>query len=220
MIKAVLFDMDGTLIDSSPGITRSARYALAHYGIEVSDLDSLRKFIGPPLWESFVGFYNFPEAQAKEAVEVYRERYNVTGIFECHLFQGVEECLKILKNEGYLIAVTSSKPEQSCKRILEHFQILELFDEVAGATFDGKIETKEEVLKELFRRWKHIKPEEMILIGDTVFDVNGAKKVGIDCIGVTFGFGHREEMEEAGAVAFCDRMDHLPKIIERYKNER
>lgn len=214
MIKAVLFDMDGTLIDSSPGITRSAQYALAHYGIEESDLNDLRKFIGPPLWESFVKYYDFSVEQAKEAVEVYRERYNVTGIFECNLFPGTKECIQTLKEQGYLIAVASSKPEKSCKRILEHFHILELFDEVSGATFDGKIETKEEVLQELLRRWSHLKPEEMILIGDTVFDVKGAVQVGLDCIGVTFGFGQKKEMEEAGAVAFCDSMDKLPKLIE------
>lgn len=214
MIKAVLFDMDGTLIDSSPGITRCAQHALAHYEINEPDLDSLRKFIGPPLWESFVKYYGFSEDQAKEAVEVYRERYNVTGIFECELFPGTRECLLALKEKGYLLAVTSSKPELSCQRILEHFQIRDLFDEVSGATFDGKIETKEEVLKELFRRWSHIDPKEMILVGDTVFDVKGAVQVGIDCIGVTFGFGEKKEMEEAGAVAFCDSMDELPKLIE------
>ena len=90
-MKAILFDMDGTLIDSSEGITKSVQYALKHYGIEISELDCLKSFIGPPLADSFVRYYDFPVEQAREAVDVYRERYNVTGIFECSPRPAVRE---------------------------------------------------------------------------------------------------------------------------------
>ncbi|MCI7105135.1 MAG: HAD hydrolase-like protein [Lachnobacterium sp.] len=212
-MKAILFDLDGTLIDSSEGITKSTQYALAHYGIIENDLSKFYKFIGPPLVASFKKYYDFPEEQAVEAVAVYRERYNKIGLFECSLYPGVRECIEKLKAQGYLIGMASSKPEVSCCRILEHFGILELFDDVVGATFDGRIDTKEEVLNEVMRRWSDVPKDEMCLIGDTMFDVEGANQVGIRTVAVNFGFGNVQEMVEAGAVAVCDDMEELPEIV-------
>lgn len=214
-MKAVLFDLDGTLIDSSEGIIKSALYALEHYGIEESDTEKLKKFIGPPLSESFMRLYGFPRDKALKAVQVYRERYNKIGIFECSLYPGVEECIRVLKEQGYLIGMASSKPEVSCRRILKHFDILSLFDDVVGATMDGRIETKEDVLHEVLRRWKDISKREMCLIGDTLFDVEGANLAGIACIAVSFGFGDTGEMLEAGALEVCDSMGELPGAIAR-----
>lgn len=213
MIKAILFDLDGTLIDSSEGIIKSALYALAHYGIEEKDTGKLYQFIGPPLSDSFRKYYGFSEERAYEAVGVYRERYNMIGIFECSLYPGVEECIKTLKKEGYRIGMASSKPEESCRRILDHFGILELFDDVVGATFDGRRDTKEEVLNEVFRRWSDVSGKETCLIGDTIFDVEGANAVGVPCIAVTFGFGDLEQMKAAGAAGVCDDMAKLPGLI-------
>lgn len=212
-MKAILFDLDGTLIDSSEGITKSTQYALAHYGIIENDLSKFYKFIGPPLVASFKKYYDFSEEQAVEAVAVYRERYNKIGLFECSLYPGVRECIEKLKAQGYLIGMASSKPEVSCRRILEHFGILELFDDVVGATFDGRIDTKEEVLNEVMCRWSDVPKDEMCLIGDTMFDVEGANQVGIRTVAVTFGFGNVQEMVEAGAVAVCDDMEKLPDIV-------
>ena len=214
-IKAVLFDLDGTLIDSSEGIIKSARYALSHFGLEEPDTDKLYQFIGPPLSDSFRNIYGFSEEKAKEAVEVYRRRYNKTGIFECRLYPGVEECIKTLKRQGLRIGMASSKPEQSCRRILEHFGILDLFDEVVGATFDGTRDKKEEVLQEAFRRWEDLSLDQMCLIGDTVYDAKGAARAGISCIAVTYGFGDLEEMKQAGIAAVCEKIGELPALIER-----
>lgn len=214
MIKAVLFDLDGTLIDSSEGITKSVQYALKHYGIDEDNLESLKKFIGPPLWESFVKYYDFSKDQGMEAVDVFRERYNVVGLFECCLYPGVEKCIRNLKYKGYLIAVASSKPEITCKRILEYHKILDLFDEVSGASTDGKVETKDQVLNQLFDRWPDMKRDEMVLIGDTIFDIEGAKKVDIKSVGVSFGFGSTEDMEDAGAETIIGCMDSLMDVIE------
>lgn len=213
MIKVVLFDLDGTLIDSSEGITRSVQYALKKYGIDEPDLAKLKCFIGPPLPGSFMKYYHFPEAQAKEAVGAYREYYRPTGIFQCCLYPGVEKCIRTLKEQGYLIGVASSKPEIFCKKILDHFGILELFDEVAGATEDGSIGTKEQVLNEVIRRFGQVPKDAMCLIGDTIYDVEGANRVGIKTIGVSFGFGDAQEMLDAGAVCICDHMDELPDAI-------
>ena len=212
-MKAILFDLDGTLIDSSEGITKSTQYALAHYGIIENDLSKFYKFIGPPLVASFKKYYDFPEEQAVEAVAVYRERYNKIGLFECSLYPGVRECIEKLKAQGYLIGMASSKPEVSCRRILEHFGILELFDDVVGATFDGRIDTKEEVLNEVMHRGRDGPKDGMCLIGDTMVDVEGANQVGIRTVAVNFGFGNVQEMVEAGAVAVCDDMEELPEIV-------
>lgn len=214
-MKAILFDLDGTLIDSSEGITKSAQYALRHYGIEENDLKNLYFFIGPPLVNSFMSHYGFSKEKAVEAVDVYRERYHVKGIYECSLYPGVRECIEELRSRGYLIGMASSKPEESCRRILKHFQILDLFDDVVGATFDGKIDTKEEVLNEVMRRWSNISKAEMCLIGDTMFDIDGANQVGISSIAVSFGFGDVDKMRESGAVAVIDDLRSLPDVLDK-----
>jgi len=215
MIKAVLFDLDGTLIDSSEGITKSVQHALKEYGIEENNIEELKKFIGPPLWGSFVNYYGFSKEQSLEAVDKFRERYNKIGLFECCLYPGVRECLEELKEQGYKLAVASSKPEITCKRILEYHKVLDLFDEVSGATMDGRIETKEEVLNQLFGRWPSVCRDEMVLIGDTIFDIQGANKAGLKSIGVSFGFGCVDEMESNGALQVIDHMDELVKLVER-----
>lgn len=210
-----MFDFDGTLVDSSEGITKSAQYALAHYGIEVSNPKDLEKFIGPPLAGSFRRFYGFSEEKAGEAVEVYRKRYEKIGWSECRLYPHVREAILQLKEDGYLIGLASSKPEDTCRRIMEYLGILDLFDEVVGATRDGRIGTKEEVLTEALRRWQDIPREEMVLVGDTIYDVEGANLVHMKSIGVSFGFGDLNAMKEAGAVCMIDDLRQLPQEVKR-----
>ena len=210
-----LFDLDGTLIDSSEGIIKCVLYTLDFYGIKEPDTAKLYRFIGPPLSESFERYYGFSHEKAYEAVQKYRERYNKTGIFECKLYPGVEKCIRTLKEQGYRIGMASSKPEVSCRRILEHFGILPLFDDVVGATFDGTRDKKSEILKEVMRRWSHIPKSEMCLIGDTMFDVNGAKELGIFCIAVSYGFGDVEEMKAAGVAGMCDSLEQLPELLRK-----
>lgn len=216
-MKAILFDLDGTLIDSSEGITKSVQYTLDYYGIDEPDLEKLKCFIGPPLRGSFMKYYNFSEEQAVEATIKYRERYQPIGVYECRLYPDVEKCIRALKDKGYMIGMASSKPEVMCRTILKHFNILDLFDDVVGASMDGKIDTKEEVLNEVMRRWGSIDKKDMCLMGDTLFDVEGANQVGIKCIGVSFGFGDTKEMLDAGAITICDSMMELLDIIVKLK---
>ena len=214
-MKAILFDLDGTIINSEEGITKCVQYALKSFGIEEPDLKKLLCFIGPPLDPVFREKYGFDEKQAWEAVVKYRERFDVKGIFECELYAGVAEAIQKLKEEGYVIALASSKPEGACKRIIEHFSLTPYFDMIVGSTLDGSISTKQEVLEELGRRMKHmdIAKEEMCLIGDTHYDVNGANQFGIRCIGVTYGFGTREQLENAGAYRVCDTINEVLDVI-------
>jgi len=214
-MKAVLFDLDGTLIDSSEGITKCAQYALKEFGIDEPDLDKLKAFIGPPLAGSFSKYYGFNKEQANEAVKVYRRRYVPTGIYECTLYPGVEKSLIALREEGFLIGMASSKPEVSCRRILEHFNIIHLFDECVGATEDGRIGSKEEVLNEVMRRWSDISKDDMCLVGDTIYDIEGANLVGMKSIGVSFGFGDAKEMKTAGAICICEDMYSVVEAIRK-----
>ena len=183
-MKAILFDLDGTIINSEEGITKCVQYALRAYGIDEPDRKKLLCFIGPPLDPVFREKYGMTEEEAWQAVEKYRERFDVEGIFECCLYDGVRDAIIRLKEKDYVLALASSKPETACRRILEHFLLTPYFDEVVGSTLDGRISTKEEVLEELGRRmadWQ-ISRDEMCLIGDTKYDAAGAKAFGIRCI--------------------------------------
>lgn len=212
-MKAVLFDLDGTLSNSKEGITKCVQYALKYFGIEEPDRDKLEVFIGPPLTDSFMKYYDMSMEQALEATAKYRERYAPIGIHETNMYPGGRECLEELKRQGYVIGMASSKPENYCKIILEDFGVLELFDDVVGATMDGRIRSKEDVLMEVFRRWSHFAKDEICLVGDSIFDVEGANFVEIPCVAVSYGFGDVEEMKNAGAVAIIDSLAELPEVL-------
>ena len=183
--------------------------------LKLSDKDKLEIFIGPPLVDSFMNFYGMSLEDAKIATAKYRERYTPIGIHEASMYPGTRECIEELKKQGYIIGMASSKPEEYCRIILEDFGILDLFDDVVGATMDGRIDSKEEVLMEVFRRWSHYGKDEMCLIGDSIYDVEGANLVGIPCIAVSYGFGDVKEMTEAGAVAVIDNLVELPDVLKK-----
>lgn len=209
----ILFDLDGTITNSEEGITKSVRYALEGFGIREENQALLRRFIGPPLQDSFAEHYGMSEADAWAALLRYRERYEITGIFECEIYEGVEAAFRRLKAAGYYIGLASSKPEEACRRILEHFGLLSYFDEVVGATQDKRISSKVQVLREWLRR-SGADPGRAVLVGDTRFDALGAAEAGIACIGVTYGFGTREELEQGGAIAVFDSMKEVADYIE------
>lgn len=215
-MKAILFDLDGTIINSEEGITKCVQYALHARGIEEPDLKKLLCFIGPPLEQSFQEHYGMTTEEAWESIVRYRERFDAEGIFECSLYEGVREVIISLKEKGYVLALASSKPEKACRRILEHFELTPYFDEIVGATLDGSIGTKEEVLEELGRRMEHmhISKDEMCLIGDTKYDAKGARIFGIRCIGVSYGFGARADMLAEGAAVVLDSIEEVERYIE------
>lgn len=197
----ILFDLDGTLTDSSEGITKSVVYALKHYGIFVEDPKSLYSFIGPPLLDSFQRYYGFDEEKAREAVGKYREYYEATGIFENRVYEGIPELLKQLRGEGKTLLVATSKPKGMAERVLEHFGLAQLFSDIEGPGLKGLKETKEDVIRRLLDKYGIQDPNQAVMVGDRKYDVEGAAKFGIPCIGVLYGFGSREELSGAAWIA-------------------
>ena len=211
--KYILFDLDGTLTDPKEGITKSVQYALRHYGIDVEDLDSLCPFIGPPLAESFSKFYGFPREQAVEAISVYREYFGVQGWRENVVYDGIEETLGALKAAGAHLLVATSKPELYAKRILEHFHLDSYFDWIGGADMEETRVRKADVIRYVIElaglSFDEESISQMVMVGDREHDVLGAKEVGMDCVGVLYGFGDRNELEESGAAAIVESTSEL-----------
>lgn len=199
MYQYIFFDLDGTLTDPGEGITNSVAYALDKFNIRVEDKRSLYKFIGPPLQESFQRFYGFSKEQSLQAVEYYREYFRGTGIFENEVYDGVEEMLHSLKKEGKHILLATSKPEEFAKRILEHFQLMQYFDYVAGATMDGTRCKKGEIIQYAIDNYPVENLSDAVMVGDREHDILGARQVGMDSIGVLYGYGDYEELSKAGA---------------------
>ena len=198
MYKAILFDLDGTLTESGEGITKSVQYALGKLGKPEEDLEKLKVFIGPPLMEQFMKYADLDEETARKAVEYYRERYSEKGIFENRPYPGVEDMLKELKRKKYLLTVASSKPEYYVKQILDYFQLTGYFDEIVGSEMNGKRTNKAEVIEEtLSRLHMSDKRDQVIMIGDKEHDVFGARKAGLKCIAVSYGYGTEEELKNA-----------------------
>lgn len=198
MYKAILFDMDGTLTESGEGITKCVQYALQKFGIDEPDLKKLEVFVGPPLKEQFMKYADLSEDEAENAVVYYRERYETAGIYENRPYPGVEEMLKELLHKGYRLAVASSKPEYYVKKILDHFQLTAYFTEIVGSELNGDRTDKTEVIEEALKRLKLDRDrEQAIMIGDKEHDVLGARKAGLDCIAVTYGYGTEQELLSA-----------------------
>jgi phosphoglycolate phosphatase len=209
----ILFDLDGTLTDPREGITKSVQYALRHMGIEEPDLSALEHFIGPPLHDELMRCYGFDRERAEQAIAAYRVRFRQVGWQENVLFEGVPQMLAKLKNSGKKLAIASSKPAVFVEKILRHFEIAAYFDAVSGATLDGAVSTKAQVVEQALQMLGAPERKQTVLVGDRVYDVEGACQNGIDCIGLTMGFGGREELETAGAVQIVDTWDALLQVL-------
>lgn len=199
MKKNVLFfDLDGTLTDSAPGIINSARYALSHFGMEPDDAIMI-KFIGPPLLESFQNLCGLDEEKSKDAIRLYREYFSVKGMFENSVYNGVYEMLEILRKEGKILAVATSKPQVYAEKILDHFHLTEYFAHISGAALDHVRMTKADVLRNAVQGTGLSDLRQGLMIGDRKHDVEGGNEVGMETLGVLYGYGSREELMSAGA---------------------
>ena len=212
MQKTILFDLDGTLTDSGEGIINCAIVALEHFHLPIPSREELRVFVGPPLQESFLRF-GVPADRVDEAIAVYRSRYIPIGKFENIPYPGIRELLEALKAEGHKLYVATSKPETMSVEILEHFGLAKYFDQICGASMDASRSTKEAVIAYLLEQ--NGRADNMVMVGDTKYDVIGAKKHGISTIGVAWGYGEVADMLAAGAAAIAQATEELYALIHR-----
>lgn len=210
MTKAIFFDLDGTLTDSGEGIINCAVLGLQHFGLPIPSREEMRVFVGPPLDQTFIKF-GVPEDKAQEAIEVFRGRYKTVGKFENFPYPGIREMLQTLKAQGHRLFVATSKPEILANEVLEHFDLADFFEQIAGATLDGSRSHKADVITYLLGLTGDV--GQTLMVGDTAFDVIGAAAHGIPTIGVTWGYGEVADMEKAGAIAIAHTMDELISLL-------
>lgn len=208
--QAILFDLDGTLTDSGEGIINCAVMTLERFGLPIPSREEMRVFVGPPLHDTFVKF-GVPEDRADEAIAIYRSRYIPIGAYENTPYPGIRELLEQLQQEGFRLYVATSKPEGMSIKILEHFDLAKYFTKICGAATDRSRNTKEAVISYLMEETGE--KDNMIMVGDTIYDVLGAKALGIPCIGVSWGYGETADMEQAGAVGIARSVHELLSML-------
>lgn len=217
MYNYILFDLDGTLTDPKLGITSCVQYALDKFGIKEPDRDKLEPFIGPPLSDSFREFYGFDDEKAQQAIAYYRERFSTVGLFENEIYPGIPQMLEKLQKAGRHLAVASSKPTVFVTQILEHFGILPYFEVIVGSELNGTRGKKEEVVEEALRQLLQgdaaKKQQEIAMVGDRKYDIEGAKAYHIASVGVTYGYAADGELEEAGADVVVGTVEELGRVL-------
>lgn len=199
-MKNVFFDLDGTLTDSGEGIINSIKYALNKLEQPEADLETLRKFIGPPLMDSFQDYTGLSKENAKLGMIYYREYYEVKGLYENKLYDDVKHLLESLKENKRNIYLTTSKPEPYAKQILKHFAIDEYFSDVYGASMDETMSEKTFIIQNALENISpKVNPQETLMVGDRSYDMSGGKDHGLTTVGVLYGFGSEEELKNSGA---------------------
>ncbi len=210
--STLLFDLDGTLTDPREGITRSVQFALARLGIDEPDLTALEHFIGPPLLQCFMSSYELDEATAWQAVNHYRERFRVTGLYENRIFDGVLELLEALLVDGRTLYIATSKPTVFAREIARHFAFERHFKVIYGSELDGTRTNKVELIAHLLQQ-ERLDPSQALMIGDRKHDLIGAHRNGLRAIGVGYGFGSREELLAENPAHYCATLAELRAVL-------
>lgn len=209
----ILFDLDGTLTDSSQGIINAIVYALKKMGVNDYDMSLLKKFLGPPLHESFEKFFHFDKKESLQAVEYYREYFSTKGLFENEVYCGITDLLKNLKENGNTLILATSKPQPFTDRIMQHFDLVKYFDFIAGSNMDTTRSKKAEVIEYAITECNIKDKSSVVMVGDRAEDMIGAKTVGIDSIGVEYGYGTFDELENAGATYIAKTIEELKSLL-------
>lgn len=210
MYKTILFDFDGTVFDTGEGVTKSVQYAARAFGFQADDLSALRCFVGPPLWDKLMEKYGVDRETANAMVEKYRERYRTVGIRECAPYPGIPELIRSLRAAGKTVLVATGKPTVLTNTILAAYGMETSFNAVLGSELDGRRAQKWEVISELLATYGS---EDAVMVGDRDNDVLGAKKCGIPCIGVSYGYAEPGELEAAGAIKIAGDAKELNNIL-------
>ncbi|WP_081928736.1 HAD family hydrolase [Microvirga sp. BSC39] len=206
-----LFDLDGTLTDPKTGITRSIQYALEKLGRPVPEADELTWMIGPPIFAGFTQLLGGAE-QVEDAVRLYRERYGDVGLYENEVYAGIPALLEDLRENGVRLYVATSKLQVFARRILDHFDLSRFFIEIYGSELDNRNADKRDLIRHIIEQ-ERFDPTGAVMIGDRKHDAIGAKANGLASIGVTWGYGSRQELIEAGVACLVDAPQDLAKPI-------
>lgn len=194
--KNILFDLDGTLTDPALGITNSILYALEQTNRPLPPREELYFFIGPPLVDSFRDYCKISTEEARKMVDIYREYFSVKGLFENTVYEGIPETLAALKARGAHLFLATSKPEHFAKQILDHFDLSKYFDFAGGSTMEETRTKKEDVIQYVLDT-NELDPTETLMVGDRIYDVEGAKFCNLSSAAVLFGYGSKEELSQA-----------------------
>lgn len=209
---AVLFDFDGTVADTGVGIFNSIQYAAECVGHAPLSNEVLRTFIGPPVYDSFKRELGLDDKECEFAVNKYREKYSESGIYQLEMYDGMRELLAELKSNDIKIGIASSKPESFILRLLNIIEIGGFVDFVSCPAADKANREKFELINSCAEHFG-IEKSKIVMVGDRLFDINGANIAGVDSIGVTFGYGSKEELENAGATRIASSVDEIRDII-------
>jgi len=213
-ISAVLFDLDGTLIDSGPGVIQGVAAAAAALGMARPDDERLRQFVGPPLQDAFADLLGLSPEQVAVAVAAFRRDYDRSGIHNFTVYEGTDDMLDALTGQELRLAVATSKPETFARRVLAHSGLARHFSHVAGATMDGTVRRKAQVAFAALAALR-TGPEQAVLVGDRRHDVDGARELGMRCVGAAWGYGGIDELLAAGTAAVAARPVDVARAIRR-----
>ncbi len=217
MFQNLLFDLDGTLTDSSEGITKCVAYGLQKLGLTPPPRKELEVFIGPPLRASYKKYFGLSDEDAERATAYYRERYTDIGIWENHVYDGIMPLLADLSAKGFKLGMCTAKPIDFAARIAQRFELDTYLTEVTGASMDGKMDNKATVVAASLAKWGIVTDEEkatVVLIGDRREDILAAHANGIKAIGIGWGFAKPGELDDAGADYYCETVEDLRRFLE------
>ncbi len=209
----VIFDFDGTVVDTGEGIIKSLQYSFKEMGREVPDMSDLKKFIGPPIYYSYTHFYGVSEDEVGTYIKKYRERYKVKGIYECQLYDGMKELIDDLRAQGVKVGVASSKPQHLIYRVADYLEITDKFDAIVGVKIDDSNHSSKTVLVlEAMKLLGATDKEKVLMVGDRCFDIDGAAGAGVDSCGVLWGYGSEEEFRQHGATHIVAKAEEISEL--------
>jgi len=203
-IQNIFFDLDGTIVNSKPGIDRSIRYAMAELNRPLDDDTSLDWCIGPPIHDAFATLINTTDKKLiDQGLRYYRKRYAELGIFECTLYPDIETTLSSLQEQNYQLYLATSKPRIYAEEILQHHQLNHYFTDINGSELDGTRADKQELIEYILDK-NQLDPQQTLMIGDRKFDINGAKQNKVSSLAVSYGFGSMDELKQAKPDYICE----------------
>lgn len=211
-MKNIMFDVDGTIFDTSTGVGTSILYALDKLGENPLPPETLEKFIGPPLLDGFMQFAGFSEEKSNLAIKYYREFYTPKGVYMAELYDKIPELLAYLNDNGKNLFVISSKPTVFVRKLFDKYNIGKYFNDIAEVRFDNCEISKADLIKSLIQKYS-LDVSDTVMIGDRKFDIDGAKEVGVRSIGVTYGFGSKDELISHGADFIANSAEEIKKYV-------